>query len=435
MTPFGKAVSRSALGIAMAAGLAAGFSAPATAQRQPKAESVSPGFGKVAAPFQKAVADAKTRPNVVAAKGNPAALSAALAPEKAQFEAMMAAAATPVDKYNAGALALGLGQLAEDPAILRRGLTIMIESGKTPPADLPRLNFFLGQTAFQAKDYAAAQTALQAAVSGGYRDNDADALLAQAYISDNKAQQGLTILRQAMDAKRAAGVVPPQNWYRAGLGAAYRGKLLDQAAFFSIGLAQHYPTKENWAGAITVVRDIAKYPAQENLDLLRLMGRTNSFMEERDYIEYIQAADARRFPGEVLSVINTGTTAGKLRAADPFITEARTIANGRVAADRASLPTLERDARAPNASAATVTAAADTFLSYGQAAKAAELYTIAQTKPGADLPRVLTRLGIAQVDSGNYAGAQATFAKVTGPRKSMADLWAIYAQQKAAGKA
>ena len=57
---------------------------------------------------------------------------------------------------------------------------------------------------------------------------------------------------------------------------------------------------------------------------------------------------------------------------------------------------------------------------------------MALSKPGAEQDRLLTRLGIAQVDQGNYAGAQATFAKVGGTRKYLAQLWSIYAGQKAA---
>jgi hypothetical protein len=182
-----------------------------------------------------------------------------------------------------------------------------------------------------------------------------------------------------------------------------------------------------------VVRATSQFQAQETLDLMRLMARTNSYANDRDYIEYIQAADARRFPGEVVKVIQAGTTAGKIKANDPFISEARTVASGRVAADQRSLPALDRDARAPSAPVATVSAAADTFLSYGDAAKAADLYAIALSKPGGDTARLNTRLGIAQVDKGDYAGAQATFAKVQGPRRSLAQLWAAYAAQKASG--
>jgi hypothetical protein len=437
--PFlGKNVSRSALGVALAAAVATvGMSSPAMAQKRDKAaqqESVSPAFGQIAAPFQKTLEEAKARPDVVAAKNNPAALSAALANEKTQYEQVLAAATTPYDRFAAGGLGLTLGQLANDPAILKRGLSTMIESGRVPPEQVGQLQFFLGQTSLQLKDYAGAQTALQAAISAGYRDNDIEATLAQAYISDNKPAQGLAALRQAIEARQATGAAAPENWYRVGLGAAFRAKQLDQASFFSTGLARHYPTKQNWGAAITVVRDVVRYQDQENLDLLRLMARTDSYAEARDYREYIEVADARRFPGEVLKVIESGIASGKLKATDPGVPEARTTASGRITADRASLPAMERDARAPSATITTVSAAADTYLSYGDAAKAEDLYKLALAKPGGDAARLNTRLGIAQIDKGDYAAAQATFAKVQGPRQPLAQLWSVYAAQKAAGK-
>jgi hypothetical protein len=435
---FGRVFSRPTLTAMLAAGVAlAGLTAtPADAQRRGQAqqESVSQGFAKVAAPFQEAVTAAKKRPAVAAAKGKPTELASALSAEKAMLDSMYAAATTPFDQYTAGALALDLGQLAEDPAILRRALSTMIESGKAPAESVPQLQFFLGQTAYQLKDMAAAQRALQAAVSGGYRQNDVEAMLAQAYISNNQIPQGLAVLRQAIDAKVAAGQAPPENWYRAGLGAAYRGKLSDQAAYFSTALVKQYPTAQNWAGAITVLRDTANYAAPEKVDLLRLMARTDSYQEARDYVEFIQAADARRYPGEVLDVIAAGAASGKLPATNVTAVDAKAIASKAVAADKASLPSVERDARAAGADARRVMAAGDTFLSYKQPAKAIEFYTLAQSKPGVDMPTALTRLGIAQVDAGQYAAAQATLAKVEGPRKPLAELWSIYAGHKAAGK-
>ena len=460
----GNLLSRTALAAALALGLVSGgamLAAPASAATKPPAApklALSKPFQTLAGPLSKALDEAKTRADVLAAKakvdaaqatlqaarGNAARaaattareaavaeLGATLAPQKTALDAAVATVTTPDDRYVSGQLTVTLGGLAMDQGLQRRGLVAMLESGKVSAADAPRLQYFVGSLAFEAKDYAAARAALHTAVGAGYHDNDADALLADAYITDNQVPQGLALLKQAIDARKVAGTQPPANWFRRGLGAAYRARLLDSATDFSMGLVQAYPTNENWAGAITILREIGKYPSQETLDLMRLMGRTNSYAEERDYIEYIQAADARRAPAEVLKVIQAGTTAGKLKASDIFVAESRTLASGRIAADQASLPTLERDARAATATAVTASAAGDAFLSYDQAAKAEALYMVALSKPGVDLPRVMTRLGIAQLDQGNYAGAQASFAKVEGPRKAIAQLWAIYAAQKA----
>ncbi len=459
----GKYLAQRALGLALTFGLLGGTAMVATPALagKPAAPKVtlSKPFQAVVIPLNKAIEDAKKRADVVAAQAKATAaqtamqqargaaaraqsrtaydaavaeLGTTLTAEKGQLEAAFAAISTPDDRYTFGQLAVALGGLAQDPAGQRRGLVAMLDSGKVPPADAPRFQYFVGSIAFDARDYAGARAALTAATQGGYHDNDADALLADAYISDNQAPQGLALLKTAIDQRKAGGQAAPENWYRRGLGAAYKAKLLDATSDFSMGLVQAYPSNDNWSGAITILREIGHYPAQETLDLMRLMGRTNSYAEERDYIEYIQSADARRLPGEVMKVIDAGVAAHKLNPADVFINEAKTIAIPRIAADQKGLAALESDARSAGATAATATAAGDAFLSYENPAKAEALYAIALNKAGADIPRILTRLGIAQTDQGNYAAAQANFARITGPRKPIAQLWSIYAAQKAA---
>lgn len=459
--PLGMSVlARTAMAVALAGGVAAVAltAAPAEAQRSsaPKLK-LSKGFQGLAVPLSQAIEAAKARPDVVAAvqqakdataaynasrgparqqaKANldaaVAALGNTLSAEKGQLDAAFAAVANPDDTYMAGNMAVSLGGLAQDGRIQRRGLQAMIDSGKVAPADAARFQFFIGNISFDLGEYATARTALEAAIAGGFTENDPQALLAEAYIADKQVATGLGVLQKAIDARAAAGNPAPVSWFRRGLGAAYNAKLLDQAAQFSYGLAKAYPTKDNWAGAITVVREIGQFPSQETLDLMRLMDRTGSWSEERDYIEYIQAADPRRLPGEALKAVEAGLAAGKLRANDTFVTDARSMARERLAADQASLPGLERDARLASATGPAVSGAADAFLSYGQPAKAEELYKIALAKPGIDNARVLTRLGIAQFDQGKYAEAQQTFARVEGARRYMAQLWALAAAQKA----
>lgn len=458
----GSFLSRSAICAALALGVVAGgtmVAEPALAARPPRADYSRP-FLAAAQPFQKAFDEAKVRADVVAARaqvdaattalqqarGNDArntartnreaaiaALGATLTNEKALLEALYAAVQTADDRQASGKFALDLGSLGHDLLMQRRGIASMLESGKLDPASQPRMHYYVGSFSYDLRDFATARTSLQTAVDAGFFENDAELLLADSYMSDNQVPQGLEILSRAIARRKAAGSPAPESWYRRGLGTAYRAQLTDQAFAFSASMVEAYPTTENWSGAIAVLREVGRFPAQETLDLMRLMKRTASFSEERDYVEYIQVADARRLPGEVIEVINAGVAAGKVDAADTFVAEARTIASGRIAADRASLPGLERDARAANATAATAMAAGDAFLSYGDAARAVEMYTIALGRPGVDTPRVTTRLGIAQFDTEAYAAAIETFAKVEGSRKPIAQLWSIHAAQQAAG--
>ncbi len=380
-------------------------------------------FTAVAAPIQGELDKVKKAPD-----------AAAVAALKTKVEAAIAAATTPDDKMAAGNYGIQVGGLAQDNALQRQGVLLMIESGKSAPDMLPRLHFYAGNFAYEMKDYDAARKEIDTAIASGFNDPDAFIIMAQVLQAQKQDKESTVYLKKAIDAMTAQGKVAPESWYRSALAAAYGANDYAGAQPLSIALVKAYPTTKSWSMAIVVQRDLAKLPSQDTLDLLRLMARTKSWTEERDYGEFVQAADTRRNPGEVKAVIDAGVAAGQVDASKQFYAENLKLANARIAMDKATLPGLDKDARLPTAKAATLAGAGDAFLSYGEGAKAAELYKLALDKPGVDKPVVLTRLGIALIDSGDYAGAKAAFLQVEGVRKGMAELWATYADQKAAGK-
>jgi len=419
-------LSRLAMAAALAIGAAVIPGSPALAQQKPAKEAppkLSPAFTKIAGPLQNALGAAqKAKPD-----------AAGIAALKAQSESALAVATTPDDKFFAGQFAVQASQLDNDKALQRKALEQIVSSGKPQGADLGKYQFFLGAGMMEAKDYAGAQAQFSSAISNGYTGNDIEVLLAETSFGQNQPAAGYAALNKAIDAKKAAGAAVPQEWFARGLSVAYRAKDYDNALKFSTRMVEAYPTKDNWADTISIARMAGKFQAQETLDLMRLMGRTASFRDTSDYAEYLQAADARRSPGEVLKVLDAGVAAGKLQASDVFVSDNRTQANARLAADKAGLPALERDASAPTATLVTINAAADALLSYDQAAKAETLYRLALAKPGVDADRVNTRLGISLYDQGKFAEAQAAFAKVGGVRKPIAEMWGVAAAQKAKG--
>src|SRR5688572_17337694 len=165
----GMVKGRRIIGAALAAGVALGaFSAtPAVAQKKQKAAAAPAGPKvSISKAFQPLAVAAQTAVN--AAKADPAQVSAA----KAAVDAALAGATTVDDKFVAGQFAVSLGGQIKDPTLQRRGLQAMVDSGKTP-ADNPKYNFFLSSLAYDAKDYAAARAAAQAALQGGYTDDQA----------------------------------------------------------------------------------------------------------------------------------------------------------------------------------------------------------------------------------------------------------------------
>ncbi len=421
MPKFRAAPSRLAFAVALATSAVVGLTATATpalaAKKDKKEEPAKANYSK------EFIAAYQPMAKVVQDNGDVAGLAA-------QMPALVAAASTPDDKFAAGQLLVNVGVKTDSSPLQRQGLDLMLDSGKVSAADLPKNTFIAAQLAYNAKDYAAARARAEQAVAAGY-SGDAELLIAESYFAENQAPAGMQALDQAIARKVSAGQEVPENWLKRGLAQAYQAKLDPATVKYAGMLAQYYPSKTSWGDAIAVQRNIANYEGHDLLDLMRLAQRTDAMRYERDYADYITAADPRRLPGETQRIIDAGIAAGLLKANDPFVSEARSIAAGRIKTDQADLGGLESDARKPSATVATLMAAGDAFLSYQQPAKAEEFYKLALAKPGVETPRVLTRLGIAQLDQRKFAEADANFLKVQGARQAIAQLWGIYAKQAA----
>jgi hypothetical protein len=403
-----------ALALALAAGTAigvAGFAEPAYAQKKPKV-TYSEGFVAAYTPVeqaQKAIGDTGDH-----------------TPLKAQLPAMVAAIENADDRFAAGQFVLAVGNKTNDPALQRQGLELTLASGKVDPAQLGQLQFFVGSLAFQAKDYAAARTALEAAKTAGYGDDDVHSLLIEAYLQGGATAEGLDYLTKLARERAAAGTPVSEKWLRRGLAVAYRDKLAASSNELAAMLVANTPTADNWQASLQVVREINKWSSEEVLDLSRLMQLSGGLKTDYDLAEYVEAADPRKLSNEVIAALDAATKAGLIPANAPRFAEFRTIAQERAAADRAEA------AKAPGQVQASGTAAlatGDLLLSVGSYADAEAMYQQALDKGGVDANRALTRKGIAQLRQGKTAEAKATFAQVQGTRASLAHLWTIYADR------
>jgi tetratricopeptide (TPR) repeat protein len=415
----GAVLTRKALATVLAIGLAGGTLGASSAMAAPAA-TYSKEFAAVAGPFQPALEKARK-------SKDPADIAALVK----QIGPVLAAVKTADDKEVGGQFAFVVGSLADDQALQRKGLQLRVEGGKLPADAVAPVHFTLGYLAFVAKDNDVAAKELETAIADGYNQPQGYVILGWTYSTQGKYAEAIKMLSKGID---LAGPAAEQPWYGAALSAAYKLKDFPSAIRLSAQLVRAYPSKSTWHDAIAVVRDLGQLPSQDTLDLLRLWVATDSFGGEGDYGEFVQNADARRNPGEVKALLERGIAAKQVDPTKPIFADALRISSARVAADRASLPGLEKDARLPNATATNITGAADAFLSYTEGAKAADLYKLALAKPGVDKPVVLTRLGIALFYAGDYAGAKAAFAQVEGVRQGTALLWSTYADQKAAGK-
>lgn len=434
-------VARAALAVALSTSLAAGGvllgAAPAAAKEKekeaPKGGTYSKEFVAAAGPIQKIIQDLQA----AKAKGTPdAQIKPTLGDAATKLAAAEAVAKTGQDKLAIGNWAVLLGGVLDDTPMRSRGIRNMIDSGLVEPEKVPTFNFYLGNFAYASKDYQGALDPLTKAIQGNVSEDAAAEMLADAYNELKRPAEGLTALKMAVDARKAAGGTVPESWYRRANVIAYKNKLGPQAIEWSTALVEAQPSSLNWLGAGQLAREFGNFGKEESLDLGRLFLRSGALDNEkqyvtREFIEYIQAADPRRLPGETAKVIELGLSKGALDASDVFVSDSLSQAKGRIAADKASLVGLEKDARAA-ADGKLAVATADAYLSYDNPAKAEELYQMALTKGGAiDKDRALTRLGIAQFDQDKFDAAKASFAQVGGVRAPIAKLFSVLAADKA----
>jgi len=212
----------------------------------------------------------------------------------AAIPALAAAVETDDDRFAAGNFIYSIGRESSNRALQRQGVDLMLQSGKVTADNAGQYNFLAGQLAYQDKDWATARARMMTAIELGYVDNGPEAIVAETYFSEENPAGGLTFLADAINKRIAAGQPVDESWIKRGIAIAYNNNLAADAGTFSSLYAKYYPSVNSWGDAIAIQRNYANFDSQEMLDLLRLGQRTNSLRNERDYVEYIDAADARR---------------------------------------------------------------------------------------------------------------------------------------------
>jgi tetratricopeptide (TPR) repeat protein len=413
-------VSRLMMGAALSLGAISLVGSPVAAQKKKDEKAAAASGFKLSKEFRTAVAPAQAAVKAGDFPGATATLAAA-----------EAVAVTPDEKYVISAVRLELGTASKDSKIQAQAVDGMIASGSAPATDLPRLHFFAGNFAYQAQDYTAAAAKLSEVERLGYKGTDMYLLLAESHFKLNQVPQGLPFVDKAIAESTAAGQKAPESWYARASSVAYKAKLSAEVGKWTRMQVKAYPTAENWRSALVIYRDSAKLEGQLALDLMRLMRVTKSLAGERDFFEYASLATERALPGEAKSAIEEGYASGSVARTSRAVSEMLTLANGKIAADKASLASSEKQASS-SANGRAASGTADAYLAYGEYDRAIGLYRLALQKGGIDVDQVNTRLGIALARSGKAADARAVFANVNGPRAEIARFWTLWLDTTAA---
>ncbi|BDI61175.1 hypothetical protein [Qipengyuania nanhaisediminis] len=353
---------------------------------------------------------------------------------RGQLMALVPLLNTDDEKIAGGGLIFNAGIKASDRALQLQGMEVMLDSGKVPAEQVGRYNFIAYQLANEAGDNVKARHYLQGAIDNNFTTEqisrpDLQIAMAENFFAAEEFDAGFDYLTNAIEGRKSQGLTVDEQWYRRGVTVAYEYELTPYVYDFATLWLSDYPSPQNWRDAVNLTRNLNTFEANEILDLFRLSRRVGALQDATDFDYYVEAADPRRLPQEVKDVIDEGMQAGIVSSGNLFITESLETANGRISADRADLPALERDAMAAGAGLRTVVAAAGTFLSYGEYDKAERLYERALGMPGVDSAEANMRLGIARIGLGNFDGAREALGQVSGNRLPIAKLWIAYANE------
>lgn len=398
---------------ALAAGAMAASAAPSVAQ-QPQAEPAQRTFNlskeerAALLPVQNAIT---AKDWATANAGLPAAIAAIRGADA---------------RYAVGRFQLEIGLGLKDEAMQRRGLENLIASGQVPAADMPVIYRNLGVLAFNAGDKARAESAYAKEVELAPTDPEALIHLAQVKNDLGKTRDAVQLITRAIDMKSRAGQTVDETWYKYALKLAFDGRgdsnLRDAARALSTRLVAAYPTKENWRDSLLIYRDTGSLDPAAELDVLRFMRVSGALAGERDWFDLADGLYRGGNYGEAKAVLDDGAAKRMIDPKKPAFAELIRLNDARLSGDLASLSGEEAKAMA-SASGALALKIGDAYYGHGQHAKAVALYRAALAKGGVDTNLVNTRLAMALLSSGDRAGAEAAFRRLTGLRQQLGAFW------------
>jgi hypothetical protein len=436
-----KSVSKFALAFALASISITGAAQAQTAEKPKKEKPAKEKKGKEQAPAAVKLAlskefNAAYSPVVNAYVKSKDAVAAA-----AGWGAIKAAIKNEDDRYQAGIFGSQIGRESKNAAMSAEALELVLASTSTPADQRSIYTFQKAATAYDAKDWANAETWLIKAHAAGYKSTSipggVEVLISDALEMQKKFPESLDWRQKSIDASKAPGAIAlPDNFYARAANIAIKSGQTPLVAKWLKELVRVKPTPDYWHDALMQTYKVADLDTQEVLDLMRLLRSVGGMKYEQNYAAYATDALIAFFPTEMKSVLDEGFAKGTITKANATFGGRYREAEDKLKLEPFSLKVLDQDIASAKTGAASAFAG-DIALSVGEYARAKGAYETALAsgkiadKEGKDLSeRTRMRLGIAKLKLGDLVGAKAEFAKITSPnRKAVADYWALYVEQ------
>ena len=286
---------------------------------------------------------------------------------------------------------------------------------------------------YRGKEYAKAQQwYARYFKEGGTSGANRTLMIQTQYLSGDLAGVSKELMAEIQAAERN-GATPSEDRINLLMNAAVRQKDVGAEAFALERLVTYYPKKEYWVTLLSRLQRKPNFSDRLSLDTYRLSLATGSMASAADYSELAQLALQAGSGAEAKQVLDKGFAAGVLGTgpeADRH-KRLRDLVTKRADEAKKTAADDEKTALAAKDGNDLLTIGMNQVYE-GQKAKGLQLMQQGIAKGGLKRPEdAKLHLGIAQLQAGENAKAQATFKTVSGAdgTTDLARLWSLYARR------
>lgn len=210
-----------------------------------------------------------------------------------------------------------IGKQRPDGVLRTQALDALIASEMTPRERLPSFLGVRGNIAFQAGDFATADTMWSRQLAMKPGDPDVIANLAQVRVAQHDPKGATDLLEQAAAARNAAHQPVSEILYRQAMSTAYQGGMVEKGVAAAHALVRAYPSPGNWRDALVVYRQLVQPQGPLEIDLFRLTRATGSLARDAEYQRMAQLLEQGGRLAEARAVMDEGVSRNILDPLDP----------------------------------------------------------------------------------------------------------------------
>ena len=219
---------------------------------------------------------------------------------------------TPYEMYVINRMELSLAASTNNEKLMTTSLEAVVASGRLDATEKSTFTEALANSYYNAKDYAKAIEWLKTYQKESATPGKVTPSLVRAYyITNDFANAKIESDRYIAEAEKA-GRKPTLEDYR--LQASIAAKLKDTPAYVAATekLVSNYPSTEFWTDLIRRLHNKTTLNERLRLDAYRLQMAAAKEMEDAEYLEMSERAQAAGFFGEGKQIMDAGYAAGKL---------------------------------------------------------------------------------------------------------------------------